>query len=176
MNYRASILLGALLAVGITACDPYENAKGSAPAISSVVLTEGSTPTEGTGAGSTWTVTGEDKTQNVIHILTTGTLDPASIQTTPTDCTPAGNWLTVTGPALTCTAGTPKWYSCYNPSSPSPTQGASIVLFQACEAPSVDAGWYDIAELAPGATYHLTGKVRGNGAEMPIDVTVVTHS
>ena len=177
MNYRASIVLGALLALGISACDPYEDENGGAPAIIGVTLSEGSTATEVTQADATgaWAISGEDSAQNVLFVLTNTLLDGASIQTSPSDCTPAGNWLTVTGPALTCETGTPAWYTCYVPSSPQPGQGGSIAVFQSCEAPSLDGGWFDIGELAPSSTYRFTGEVRGgNGAALPIDVTVNT--
>jgi hypothetical protein len=178
VNYRASIVLGALLAVGITGCDPYEDEKGGAPTVLGVTLAEGthSHPIAGTAAGAAWTVAGDENEQNVVFIATNKLLDAASIQTAQNDCTPAGNWLTVTGPALTCAAGTPTWYSCYVPSSPSPAEGASIVLFQACEPITSDVGWSDVAEpLAPASTYRLSGTIKDrSGADLPIDVTVTT--
>jgi hypothetical protein len=178
VNYRASIVLGALLAVGITGCDPYEDEKGGAPAVVGVTLTEGGSPVVGTAAGSAWSVTADDHEQYVVFIHTNKLLDPATIQTSVSDCTPAGGWLQVTGPALACTeGGTPAWYSCYAPSSPTPDEGASIVLFQACEPISGDAGgWLDVGQpLEPSSTYRLTGTVKDrSGADLPIDVTVTT--
>jgi hypothetical protein len=178
VNYRASIVLGALLAVGITGCDPYEDEKGGAPAVLGVTLAEGSHehPIAGTDAGAgAWTVAGDENQQNALFITTNKLLDPATIQTSTNDCTPANGWLQVTGPAITCETGTPAWYSCYVPSSPSPQEGASIVVFQACEPVTSDVGYYDIGAFVPSSTYTLTGTVKDrSGADLPINITVTT--
>jgi hypothetical protein len=179
VNYRA-IVLGALLAVGFTACDPYEDEKGGTPAVTSVVLSDGSTPTEVTAPDSsgTWAVTGEDSAQNVVFVIANKLLSGSSIQTTPTDCTPANNWLTVTttAPEISCDAGqTPAWYTCYLPSSPVPEQGGTVAIFRACEAPNSTDGWFVLAQLSPSSTYHFTGSIQDSGgAALPIDVTVTT--
>lgn len=174
MNYRAIAVLGALVAAGITGCDPYESSPGGTPTVIGAVLSDGGTASEGTAVGTAWTVTGDDAAQNALTIIANKLLDPASIQASVNDCTPAGGWLTVTGPSITCTTGTPAWYSCYMPSSPTPAEGARIVVFQACE-PAVDGGWYDVGELVPASTYHFTGNVKDkDGTAMPIDVTVNT--
>lgn len=178
MKLRASIVIGALLAMGITACDPYSTEKGGNPKIIGLVATDGSTPFETytAGANNTWALTDVAPDSSVVFVLTNESLDPTTIQTTTTNCTPAGNWLTVTGPAITCTTGSPAWYSCYDPSAPTPNQGASVVIFPACEAPGADTGWYDVmAPLDASSTYHITGSVKDrSGAALPIDVTITT--
>ena len=83
MNYRASIVLGALLAVGITGCDPYDDETGGAPAVLGVTFAEGthSHPIAGTDSGAgAWTVAGDENQQNVLFITTNKLLDPATIQ------------------------------------------------------------------------------------------------
>lgn len=178
MNYRA-IALGALLAGSVIACDPYEDEKGGTPAVTGVVLSDGETPTEVTAPDSsgTWAVTGEDSAQNVVFVITNRLLSGSSIQTTPADCTPANNWLTVTttAPEITCEAGTPAWYTCYLPSSPVPSQGGTVAIFRACEAPSASDGWFGLGQLAPSSTYRFTGSIQDSGGTaLPIDVTVTT--
>jgi hypothetical protein len=181
VNYRATIVLGALLAVGITACDPdpYDDEQGGTPAVIGVSVTDGEHPTDGAAdASGLWSVVGEEATQNVVFVFANKLLDGATIQTSPADCTPAGNWLTVTttAPAITCETGAPAWYTCYVPSSPRPEQGGSIAIFQGCEAPSLDAGgWFDVGALAPSSTYTFTGQVSDrSGAPLPVNVTVTT--
>jgi hypothetical protein len=187
VNYRATIVLGALLAVGITACDPdpYDDERGGEPAVIGVSLSgldpveEHLVPIDGTqDASGAWSVVGDNAAQNVVFVFANKLLDGATIQTSPADCTPAANWLTVTttAPAITCEAGTPAWYTCYVPSSPRPEQGGSIAIFQACEAPSLDAGgWFDVGALAPSSTYTFTGQVSDrSGAPLPVNVTVTT--
>jgi hypothetical protein len=180
VNYRASIVLGALLALGVVACDPdpYDDDTGGTATLLGALLTNGTTPAEDLVPADGLTVTGvpldpeEEEPQTVLHVLTTAALDGASIQTTVNDCTPKDGWLTVTGPAITCETGTPAWYSCYQPASPSPDQGGSVVIFQACEPIAGGVGWYNVAGLVEGATYTASGTIRdATGAELPINVT-----
>jgi hypothetical protein len=177
VNYRASIVLGALLALGVAACDPYEDEKGGTPTVVGVTLTEGHVPSnaEPPAAGAAWSVTGEDSAQNVVFVAANKSLDGASIQTSPADCTPAGGWLTATGPAITCEAGTPTWYTCYQPASPTPEQGGSIAIFQSCDPISTDGGWFDVAELAPSSTYTFTGTVQDRGGN-PLEINVTVNT
>ena len=107
MNYRASIVLGALLAVGITGCDPYEDEKGGTPAVVGVTLTEGGSPVLGTANGGAWSVTADDHEQYVVFIHTNKLLDPATIQTSVSDCTPAGGWPHPTGLLVSIQTGSP---------------------------------------------------------------------
>jgi hypothetical protein len=179
VNYRA--ILGALVAVGMLAgCDPYDDESGGQARVISVVLTDGSTPTEALAdaSGGAITVNGEDAAQNVVFVVTDRLLNGASIQTSVDDCTPANGWLTVTTTAapLTCEAGeTAQWYSCYVPSSPVPEQGGSVAIFQSCVAPNTTDGWFVLGELQPSSTYTFTGSIQdGSGNAVPVNVTVNT--
>jgi hypothetical protein len=102
-------------------------------------------------------------------------MDGTSIQTAVDDCTPAGNWLTVTetGTPPACDTGTPKWFSCYQPSSPSANEGASVVIYRACSATS--SGWGDAVPLQNGATFTFSGSIKDKaGTVLPIAVTMNT--
>jgi hypothetical protein len=106
-------------------------------------------------------------------------MDGTSIQTAVDDCTPAGppptGWLTVTetGTPPACATGTPKWFTCYQPSSPSANEGASVVIYRSCAATS--AGWEDAVPLQNGATFTFSGSIKDKaGTVLPIAVTMKT--
>lgn len=185
MSYRAIVTVCALLALGTAACDPFEENKGGAPEVIGAQIT-GFVPDEFDNADFTlaypntqgvpgatpgsWTIANTSADQKVVQLFMNKLLSGSTIQTSPSDCTPAGNWVQVTPPT-----GCP-WYSCYQPSSPTAAQGATVLLFQACGAVTANDGPFDVAEALPAGTFHITNapnSIRDNqGNPVTIDVTV----
>ncbi len=170
-----------LVLATVTGCDPFASQNTGAPVIQAVTLTDGSAPVEGTVAGTTWTVTQTDPAQNILFVIASKSLDGKTIQTAPPtansfgDCTPANNWLTVASTPNDTSAGT--WFTCYNPGSPIPTEGASIVIYKGTATiGGVGADWFTLSvPLATGTTYTFTGTVKDlQGNNLPIDVVVKT--
>jgi hypothetical protein len=150
-------ILAALAPVAMVGCDPFEEAVTGPPVVISTGFTDtaGPTPYLGTAAGSAWTIPGiastcvgpgQAEVVGFIWVKFNKLLNGESVQTSPNasnpqlDCTPTGSpatpWLTVAPapPALGA------WYSCYSPQSPSPDEGASVIIFLAPDAPPA-SGW-----------------------------------
>ena len=150
-------ILAALAPVAMVGCDPFEEAVTGPPVVISTGFTDtaGPTPYLGTAAGSAWTIPGiastcvgpgQAEVVGFIWVKFNKLLNGESVQTSPNasnpqlDCTPTGSpatpWLTVAPapPALGA------WYSCYSPQSPSPDEGASVIIFLAPAAPPA-SGW-----------------------------------
>lgn len=185
MSYRAIVTVCALLALGTAACDPFEENKGGAPAVIGAQITgfdqdafdnsdfAAAYPNTQAVAGATagsWAINTNSPDQKVVQLFMNKLLSGSTIQTSPTDCTPAGNWVQVT-PSTGC-----PWYSCYQPSSPTKAQGATVLLFQACGPVTANDGAFDVAESLPVGTFHITNApntIRDNqGNPVPIDVTI----
>jgi hypothetical protein len=187
-------ILAVTSAATLLACDPFNKEPGGAPAVLSgfasvdmvnnITAIDGSAPT----AAGAVAITGvpsdcfDAPDGSPPHVPDTGApstifvkfnklLDGASIQAGENDCTPAAGVLTTATPAAP--AGS-QYYVCYNPSSPTPTEGSSIVIFQA--AATGAAGW-DGADGFPAsptatATFHFAGTVKDKGgASVAFDVT-----
>ncbi len=183
-------LLAMAAALAVSGCDPYPAKNTAKPEILAVFATDGATPIDGVLAGATWTLSVASTTQApatavalqpVIFVRTNKPLDGATIQTADQaansngDCTPKDNWLSVSPAAASGNV----WYSCYDPSSATPDEGAAIVLFQASSTTPISraGGWFDVAALAgqSGAplTYTLSGNVKDqDGNDLPISIGV----
>jgi len=192
MRNLTKCLLVTLTAATVTlnGCDSFEDPIGGSPAVITagftVVDADGNhIPFDGTGSGSTWTVptiggicddTGAPGAPGFFFVKFNKLLDGYAIQTDPTDCTPvAALGLTFNPPAP---AGS-TWYACYNPQSPNPNEGASVVIYQAPSATLAippSAGWVDAAPI-PASGIALTDiNVAGtahdkDGAAASFDVT-----
>lgn len=190
MNKRILTILAIAAAAANMACDPYGSDKnGGTPAIIGVVMADADPDTTGPPTGVAPTATVADWTfapgavdgsaNFILFVLLNKLMDGKTVETTPgEDCTPAGAWLTVNEsvPAADCAgqpAGTkPKWFSCYDPASPDPQQGASIVIYRSCTPNS--AGWSDAEPLNAAATYTFSGSIKdkqGNSLSIPVVVT-----
>ncbi|MFT3913841.1 MAG: hypothetical protein QM704_06945 [Anaeromyxobacteraceae bacterium] len=111
-------------------------------------------PYNGTLSGDTWTnfLNGDETTPaadrhgptrspsaatygRILVFTTNRLLDGASVEQTPNSCLPvtSANWtFTGTGPTALATAfPTGSWYTCYYPSSPTDTIGASVYVYYA---------------------------------------------
>lgn len=172
-----SLVVLALVAV---ACDPYEDVASGTPNIvgaGAANVVDGVDAVEGTAAGDAWTVAGVpcgNVTDSHDVVLNPGAfdnsyfyvtldrqIDGGLVQTSVTDCTPVAGSIAVTPAPAAGNA----WYACYTPSSGSPNQGGSIMVYQAAAGGS--EGWADFTYL-PSATYQITGTVAGRA----INVTV----
>ena len=136
----------ALVAVFAVACDPYDDAKGGTPQVRSIFASSQGDLVEATPAATAgaWIIedagsfcraatTGTNPlpevvtaTQPLIFVALDRQMDPTAVQSSVDDCTPTGGWLTGTPAPADMT-----WYACYSPASPTPAEGASIVLFLA---------------------------------------------
>jgi len=193
MKKNIALILAGLATI---ACDPFQDAKGGAPAINAAMVSgAGIDPVEGTAANGAWTINGvtPSDTANdegrVIIVVANQLLDGASIELEPSDpvtatggCVPAGStagdpngWLTVTAPAAHPAddiANDARWYTCYYPSSATATDGGSVYIYWAAAAPSASVFPFEISELVAG-TYRFQGEIRvDEGGTLPIDVTV----
>jgi hypothetical protein len=179
-------LLGLLAATA--ACDPFTAANTSPAEVFSVFTSNGFESSQDTDGSDGWAVTTPGlcvpgagvvvAAQPVLFVTANKLLAGESIQSGSGDCLPAGNppWLKSTTPPVTGSS----WYSCYQPASPDPQEGGSVVIFQAAAYPGPSGeGWFDLA-LLPGdatspITYGFSGTVRdqeGNPLAVGVQVTV----
>jgi hypothetical protein len=175
-----------VLALALTACDPYEDENRDAPRILHAFTSNAVTATEGTESGGAWTITGVPggcataaDDEPVLWVTFNKLLNGATIQASPTvddtqpaqsGCVPANGWLAVTGTAPPAGSA---WYSCYSPGSPTETDGGSVVIYQAPVTGGSD-GWADATPVAPG-TYTFSGTVADKqGNQAPINVTMTS--
>jgi hypothetical protein len=178
----------------IAACDPYDDENTGAPDVLSVFASNADEAFEGTGdlengfsvvAPSTCTpVDPEDPTSEeetvadapVVYVKFNKLLDGASIQETPASCAPKNEWLTV---VTTSTAADPavEWFSCYNPSSPTSSEGASVIIYPGADVTggAEGEGWFTgglPASKSEAIVYTLTGTVADKqGNQIPLDIT-----
>jgi hypothetical protein len=179
----------------IAACDPYDDENSGAPQILSVFSSNADEAVEATGdatAGYELTtasvcsplVPAEDGDPEIpqhvdpvhpaIYVKFNKLLDGASIQASTQSCEPANGWLTVTRNGAPDTG----WFSCYNPSSPTTSEGASVIFYRGADV-SVGAagdGWFAVATGAGSTTefaeYVLTGNILDKqGNQIPINIT-----
>ncbi len=173
-NVRKLWILGALSL--LAACDPYtkEN-KGALEVLSAFAVTGTSADNatgvfEATGTTSPFTITGVDAGTTVFFIKTNKLLDGAAIQVDPLSCKPAAAAnLTVNG-----TVNPDGWFICYVPSTSTPSEGASVVIYQGTDI-NVTTGYFDSADLAVGS-YTIVATItdkQGNKQTVTIDATVV---
>lgn len=120
----------------------------------------------------------------VIFVKTNKLLDGSSIQTDWDDCTPAQRngapWITVTrvvGTTEETIANADGWFTCYNPSSPTSSEGASIIIYPGGNVSGGVEGdtWFGNSEVTGEAAQVTTYRIRGTaldkqGNELPIDL------
>jgi hypothetical protein len=195
-------ILAALTVVAMASCDPYAKVDTGTPVVIGAMVSQTCSvdgcavayeaPAAPVPPATLWTIPAvasdctpatvgppatpiiNDMT-GVIFVKFNKLLDGFSVQTDVDDCTPAGDWLTVTPAAP---AGQ-QWYSCYDPSSPSPNEGASVAIFRAATptAPATISGWGDVtvpveASATDATPYHVQGTVFDKqGNAVLIDVT-----
>lgn len=182
-------ILAALTVVVMASCDPYAKVDTGTPVVIGAIVSQGcgvdgcAVANEGTESpAGVWTVSNvpsdctpaptiiNDMT-GVIFVKFNKLLDGFSVQTDVDDCTPFNGWLTVT-PAAPVGQ---QWYSCYDPSSPSPDEGATVAIFRAPASPLAE-GWSVAGPIGASATavtsYRVTGSVSDKqGNPVLIDVT-----
>jgi hypothetical protein len=174
----------AVLGVALAGCEIYDDENTSAPEITVVVTSNHNLGNATEGVLDTvtgvWTVNADSvcdagvvyAIDNTLWVTFNKQMEPLSVQTDLSDCTPAGDWLAVSVPAPAGQA----WYACYNPSSPTSSDGASVVIFLADDTGA--DGWADAYQF-PGdptvaTTYSFTGSILDQqGRDAPIDVDVV---
>jgi hypothetical protein len=200
----------ALLAI---ACDPYEATNEDPPSVVAVTATQtvDGDLVPASGAEVTpgvWNVevpsvctAGESAAlQTALFVIFNKVMDGRTVQTyaetnesTPTApkfewfCDPFEGWLQTaltSGPAFPAGG---QWYSCYNPSSAVPGEGASVVLYHAPTRDVSDpdptnwvdfsTGWGDAEEIPSsttiGTVYRFTGTIKDQqGRDYPLDVTM----
>jgi hypothetical protein len=195
-------VLAMVAVLAVSNCDPYPNQNTAKPEILAVFASDGSTSVEGQLESGTWTLTlpstlvpGDPTAQPpvpdtvvalqpVIFVRTNKLLDGATVQTagetanSDGDCTPRDNWLNVSPAAASGNV----WYSCYDPSSATPSEGSAIVLFQSTSPISRSGnGWFAPTVVLPGLqnapqTYTLDGSVKDqDGNDLPISVSVTVN-
>ena len=175
INVRKLWILGALSL--LAACDPFtkEN-KGALEVLSAFAVAGNSEDIatgvfEATGTTSPFTITGVDAGTTVFFIKTNKLLDGAAIQADPLSCKPAAAVnLTVNG-----TVNPAGWFTCYVPSTSTPNEGASMVIYQGTDI-NVTTGYFDSADLKEG-TYTIVATLtdkQGNTQTVTINATVVT--
>jgi len=178
------IIALAVLGLAVVACDPFKDEAGGTPVITNVTVTgRGYGPIEAVPSGATWAVEASTPSTagfgRIIVVTANQLLDPTSIEQAPWDvntgetgCDPANGWLavTVTGP-VALPAG--QWYTCYYPSSPSETVGASVFIYYSATPPGTAVGAQPIrAGTMVAADFTFTGTVKAkSGADLPISVT-----
>jgi hypothetical protein len=179
----------------IAACDPYDDENTGTPQVLSVFASNSGEAFEGTGdlqngftvvTPSTCTpADGADPEEtvadaSVIYVKFNKLLDGASIQATPASCVPANNWLT---DATTSTVADPTvdWFSCYNPSSPTSSEGASVIIYPGADVTGGVAGegWFTgalPANTSEAIVYTLTGTIADKqGNQIPLDITFTVN-
>lgn len=177
-------ILAALAGMATVGCDPYAEVDKGQPVVISAMVSTAGTAFEGTQTAGAWSISGvpSDCTpgapavndmSGVVFVKFSKLLDGFSVQTDVSDCQPARtpDWLTVT-PAAPAGFG---WYACYNPSSPTPTEGASVAIFRA-PSPATISGWEQAGPMPASATvvtdYRFQGSVNDKeGHSVAIDVT-----
>jgi len=185
-NLTKWLLVTLTAATVVTGCDSFDDAVGGSPAVISVGFSLDGAPFDGTGSGSTWTIptvgsvcddaSATVGSQGFFFVKFNKLLDGFSIQTDPTNCTPVAALNLVITPAAP--AGS-SWYACYNPQSPSPDEGASVVIYQAPTATLTippSGGWIDATPIPGSGTavtvVHATGTIHDKGgAAASFDVT-----
>jgi hypothetical protein len=175
-----------VLALGAVACDPYDDEEGGTPNIvtaGAANIPDGVDAVVGAAAGDAWTVADvpcggvvddDDVVQNpgafdnsYFYVTFDRQIDGSLVQTGVDDCTPVAGSLTIT-PAP---ASGLSWYTCYSPSSGSPNEGGSIVIYQAAEGGS--SGWGEF-EYLPQATYTVVGEVAGRAINLTVTPDAAT--
>jgi hypothetical protein len=191
-----------VLALGAVACDPYDDAKSGTPNLLSVTAadfgggagfsTTGDTDSVSADGTATLDITcadiceafhvdpadGADSddpsdftdlTELAIFVTFDRQFDGDAVQSTLSNCSPTGGWLTVTPTA----AAGEGWYSCYSPSSGSPDEGGSVVVFNGGAPVGEDstiAGWDEFEPLAAApAPIVLTGTVAGRTLNVTVN-------
>lgn len=179
-------ILVALTSVAIVGCDPFEKANTAAVAVIGAGATDVSAGAgySGTLTGSTWTVAapatcvgpGQAELAGFIWVKFNVLLDGSSIQTAVSNCTPAAAEGFVGTPA---NPGGDDWYTCYNPQSPTPQEGPSVIVFLDPPA-TAPSGWIAADPLPGGGDlvtpYTATGTVhdtqgRTTTYDVALDVT-----
>ena len=178
--------LVALTSVAIVGCDPFEEASSAAVAVIGAGATDAAAGAgySGTLTGSTWTVAapatcvgpGQAELAGFIWVKFNVLLDGTSIQTAVDDCT-AKPEMALTGNP---TPAGEQWYACYNPQSPTPQEGPSVIVFLDPQAIPGPSGWNN-ADPLPGdgdvvTPYTTTGTVhdtqgRTASFDVALDVT-----
>jgi hypothetical protein len=182
--------LGAIAA--LAACNPYSDENKSPPNILEAFATAGTDVTVADGklnaTSGQWAIESTSTCvmdaggapagayvqpdSFLVWVKTDKLLSGASVQANASSCVPAGDWLTVMqtttagGPAADVTAG---WYTCYQPGSPSATEGSSIVFYRSEPrsgglAPgdvTAGSGWFSMANRDPnGFTTWVSGDAK----------------
>ncbi len=163
--------LVALTSVAVVGCDPFEKANTAAVAVIGAGATDVNAGAgySATLSGSTWTVDapatcgavtpGAAALPGFIWVKFNVLLDGASVQTAPNNCTPASTLALTSSPP---SPGGDAWYACYNPQSPTPAEGPSVIIF--LDAPATaPSGWIS-ADAFPASgnvttTYTTSGTV-----------------
>lgn len=142
-------------------------------------------PYDGELVGDTWTnfanADGHGATRSpsgttgrILVFTTNRLLDGASVEQTPNSClqVAAANWsITGTGPtALAAANPTGVWYTCYYPSSPTDTIGASVYVYFSTTAPGPSTAAIPIrAGRMVVGTYAISGTVKtDSGQDLPM--------
>lgn len=182
----------AVLGLAAVACDPYKDPPSGTPAVISAVITGRNAglenvifgwpatavgPYDGALSGDTWTnfanADGHGPTPSptassygrILVFTTNRLLDGASVEQTPNSCLPvtSANW-TFTVPAGHPTNGA--WYTCYYPSSPTDTIGASVFVYYSSTAPGPSTAAIPIraGRMVAGA-YSVSGTVKTDSGQ-----------
>lgn len=153
--------------VALSACNPWSDTKGGAPAVLSAFVAGGNGGDGGTNSvegvvsedGTTWTIPGTTTcdagasvaNEFVVWVKLNKLIDGATIEQDPNTCVPAGvtrdtrteGWFHVTQvsgttPVGTAAEETEHWYSCYYPATSTTNEGASIVFYRTGATPDWD--------------------------------------
>ncbi|ABS24510.1 hypothetical protein [Anaeromyxobacter sp. Fw109-5] len=190
----------------IAACDPYDDENKGPPSILSAFASNADEAAEGELVDGFWTIRSSSVCEGahlaprgvvprgasaeastiadipVVYVKTNKLLDGASIQADPLSCDPAvrdgAPWLKVTRVVgATETDDSANWLSCYNPSSPTSSEGASIIIYRGEDVSGGVAGdgWFAVSEVegdaAEVATYRIEGTVFDRqGNALPVNV------
>lgn len=174
MNIRKLWILGALAVLG--ACDPYDDENKAPLEILSAFAVAGNSDDfatglfEATGPTSPFTIPDVESGTTVFFVKTNKLLDGAAIQADPTSCVPAAAVnLTVNG-----ATSPPDWFTCYVPATSTPSEGASMVIYQGSDI-DLTTGYFDAADLVAGS-YTIVATItdkQGNAQTVTINATVV---
>lgn len=157
-NFRKLWLLGALAV--LAGCDPYTDENKGPLEILSAFAVAG----DSDGGSGFWAASGDtspftidevvDPGPSVFFVKTNKLLEGSAIQSDPQSCVPAAAVnLSVNGAAAPA-----DWFTCYVPSTSTPAEGASFVMYQGADIIGTDPdtgatftqGYFDGASLAPG--------------------------
>ncbi len=173
-NVRKLWILGALSL--LAACDPYTKENTGPLEILSAFAVNGTSADgagavfEATGTSPTFTITGITSGNSFFFVKTNKLLDGAAIQVDPLSCKPAAAVnLTVNG-----TVNPAGWFTCYVPSTSTPSEGASVVVYQGTDI-NTTTGYMDSANLVAGTdviVLTITDK-QGNKQTVTINATAV---